>query len=66
MQVSAEALRVCEQLVRVIRPDVGAPVDASMQVRGQRRRDGTGWLHTVGQLPILPVHQPITCTEAPP
>jgi hypothetical protein len=36
LQVSAEALRVCEQLVRVIRPDVGAPVDASMQVRGHR------------------------------
>ena len=27
LQVSAEALRVCEQLVRVIRPDVGAPAD---------------------------------------
>lgn len=30
-KVAAEALRVCEQLVRVMRPDVGAPVDAAMQ-----------------------------------
>jgi hypothetical protein len=43
---------VCEQLLRVIRPDVGAPVDGSMQVRGQRQRDGTVWVHIVGQLPV--------------
>ncbi|KAL4425586.1 hypothetical protein ABPG75_009602 [Micractinium tetrahymenae] len=30
-KVAAEALRVCEQLVRVIRPNVAAPVDAAMQ-----------------------------------
>ena len=36
LQVAAEALRVCEQLVRVIRPDVGGPVDAAMQVRSHR------------------------------
>ncbi|PSC76088.1 cullin-associated NEDD8-dissociated 1 isoform B [Micractinium conductrix] len=30
-KVAAEALRVCEQLVRVVRPDVGAPMDASLQ-----------------------------------
>lgn len=32
MQVAAEALRVCEQLVRVVRPSVASPVDAAMQV----------------------------------
>lgn len=30
-KVAAEALRVCEQLVRVIRPDVAAPVPDAMQ-----------------------------------
>jgi hypothetical protein len=30
-QVAAEALRVCEQLVRVIRPDTAAPVGPAMQ-----------------------------------
>lgn len=35
-QVAAEALRVCEQMVRVIRPDVGAPIPASMQASGPR------------------------------
>ncbi|PRW59351.1 cullin-associated NEDD8-dissociated 1 isoform B [Chlorella sorokiniana] len=30
-KVAAEALRVCEQLVRVIRPDVAAPVPEAMQ-----------------------------------
>lgn len=40
-QVAAEALRVCEQLVRVIRPDVAAPVPDAMQASGaQRGRPG--------------------------
>ena len=43
-QVAAEALRVCEQLVRVVRPDVGAPMDASLQASrpGGRVAAGSG------------------------
>ncbi len=35
-KVAAEALRVCEQLVRVIRPDSAAPVQPALQVSSTR------------------------------
>lgn len=35
-KVAAEALRVCEQLVRIIRPDPTQPLQAGLQVRASR------------------------------